>query len=127
MVYHTRSKGVPPFLPSKNGKGKKKVTNDKVMGRAIEQEHPSNKLVSSLKYKIRELEKEIFDTCEWAKLLFSANPTLEINMDKQPITIQAIFQNNSPPTHPTSHPQNQPSSIQMLPNNTHIPNYPYPP
>ncbi|KAH0720132.1 hypothetical protein KY284_005162 [Solanum tuberosum] len=48
-------------------------------------------------------------------------------MDKQPVTSQATFQNNPPPAHPTSHSQNQPSSIQMLPKNTHFPNYPYPP
>ncbi|KAH0698726.1 hypothetical protein KY284_012941 [Solanum tuberosum] len=47
------------------------------------------------------------------------------NIDKPPVTSQATLQDNPPPTHPTS--QNQPSSIQMPPKNTHFPNYPYPP
>ncbi|KAH0682476.1 hypothetical protein KY290_021045 [Solanum tuberosum] len=62
---------------------------------------------------------------EWAKLLLSVYPALETNLDKQPVTSQAIFQTNPPPVHPTSQPQNQPSSIQLPPKNTHIPNYPY--
>ncbi|KAH0776435.1 hypothetical protein KY290_007846 [Solanum tuberosum] len=127
MVYHTRSKGAPPSLPSENRKGKKKVTNDKVMVRAIEKQHPSNKLVPSLEQKIKELEKEISDMHEWAKLLLSANPTLETNIDKQPVTSQATFQNDPPPNHPTPHPQNQLSSIHMPPENTQFPNYQYPP
>ncbi|KAH0633116.1 hypothetical protein KY284_035902 [Solanum tuberosum] len=59
------------------------------------------------------------------KLLLSVDPTLETNIDKPHITSQATLQDNPPPTHPTS--QNQPSSIQMPPKNTHFPNYPYPP
>lgn len=97
------------------------------MIRAIEKEDLSNKLVPSLEQKIKELEKEIFDMREWAKLLLFPNPTLESDMDKQLVTSQATFQNNLPPTHPTPHPQNQPSSIHMPPRNTHISNYQYPP
>ncbi|KAH0781548.1 hypothetical protein KY290_001146 [Solanum tuberosum] len=126
MVYHTRSKSAPPFLPSENRKGKKEVTSDKIIGKTIEKEHPPNKSIPSLEQKIKDLEEEISDIREWAKLLLYVNPTLKSNMDKQPVTSQATFQNNPPPTHPTSHHQNQPS-IQMLPKNTHIPNHQYPP
>ena len=70
--------------------------------------------------------------CEWEKLLLSENPALETLMDMSPFTSQATLQNN-PPTHPTSHPppsyptsQNQLSSIQMPPKNTHFPNHLYP-
>ncbi|KAH0730088.1 hypothetical protein KY289_001276 [Solanum tuberosum] len=97
------------------------------MGKTIEKEHPPNKSIPSLEQKIKDLEEGISDMREWAKLLLSVNPTLETNMDKQPVTSQATFQNNPPPTHSTSYPQNQPSSIQMLPKNTHIPNHQYPP
>ena len=95
------------------------MTNNKVMVEIIEEEHPSNELVSRLEQKIRELEKQIFDMREWDKLLLSVNPTLESNMDKQSATNQAIFQNKPPPT--------QPSSIHMPPNNTYFPNYHFPP
>ncbi|KAH0743180.1 hypothetical protein KY290_031173 [Solanum tuberosum] len=91
MVYHTRSKGTPHSLPSENRKEKKKVTNDKVMYRAIEKKHHSNKFVSSLEHKIRELEKEIYGMRDWTKLLHFANPTLETNMDKQLVTNQTTF------------------------------------
>ncbi|KAH0651760.1 hypothetical protein KY284_031672 [Solanum tuberosum] len=81
-----------------------------------------------------ELEEEVTDMRGWAKLLLSVDPTLERNIDTPHVTSQATLQDNPPPTHPTSHPpptyptsQNQPSSIQMPPKNTHFPNYPYPP
>ncbi|KAH0679286.1 hypothetical protein KY284_020371 [Solanum tuberosum] len=129
MVYHTRSKDSLPSLPNENHKGKRKATNEKVMSKTIEKKHPSDELVSSLKKKIRELEEEVSDMRGWAKLLLSVDPTLETNIDKPPITSQATLQDNPPPTHLTSHPpptyptsQNQPSSIQMPPKNTHFPN-----
>ncbi|KAH0677156.1 hypothetical protein KY285_024957 [Solanum tuberosum] len=62
-------------------------------------------MVSSLEQKIWELEEEISGMRKWAKLLLSANTTLETNMDKKHVTSQATFQNNPPPTHPNSHPQ----------------------
>ncbi|KAH0643811.1 hypothetical protein KY290_033950 [Solanum tuberosum] len=127
MVYHTRSKGAPPSLPSENRKGKKKVTSNKIMGKTIEKEHPLNKSTPSLEQKIKDLEEETCGMREWAKLLLSTNHTLKTNMDKQPVTSQATFQNNPPPNHPTPHPQNQPSSIYMPPRNTHFSNYQYPP
>ncbi|KAH0672629.1 hypothetical protein KY290_024858 [Solanum tuberosum] len=133
MVYHTRSKDTPPSLPNENHKGKREATNENVMSKTIEKKHPSDELVSSLKKKIRELEEEVFDMRGWAKLLLSVDPTLETNIDKPPVTSQATFHDNPPPTHLTFHPpptyptsQNQPSSIQMPPKNTHFPNYPYP-
>ncbi|KAH0706324.1 hypothetical protein KY285_010831 [Solanum tuberosum] len=127
MVYHTRPKGTPSSLPSENRKGKKKVSNDKIMGKTIKKDIPPNKSIPSLEQKIKDLEEEISDMHEWAKLLLSVNLTLETDMDKPPVTSQAIFQNNPPPVHPTSQPQNQLSSIQMPPKNTHFPNYLYPP
>ncbi|KAH0642370.1 hypothetical protein KY290_033962 [Solanum tuberosum] len=127
MVYHTRSKGALPSLPTENHKGKRKVTNEKVMGKTIEKKHLSDELVSSLEQKIKKLEEEVSNMREWAKLLVSVNPILKTDMDKQPVTSQTTFQNNPLPTHPTPHPQNQPSSIHMPPRNIHIPNYPYPP
>ncbi|KAH0725422.1 hypothetical protein KY284_001287 [Solanum tuberosum] len=129
MVYHTRSNDALPSLPNENRKGKRKATNEKV----IEKKHPSDELVSSLKLKIKKLEEEVSDMREWAKLLLSVDPTLETNMDKSPVTSQATLQDNPPLTHPISHPpptyptsQNQPSSIQMPPKNSHFPNYPHP-
>ncbi|KAH0748232.1 hypothetical protein KY290_027464 [Solanum tuberosum] len=134
MVYHTRSNDALPSLPNENHKGKRKVTNEKVNSKTIEKKHPSDKLVSSLKKKIKELEEEVSDMRGWAKMLLSVDPTLETNIDKSPITSQATLQDNPPLTHPISHPpltyptsQNQPSSIQMPPKNIHFPNYPYPP
>ncbi|KAH0722935.1 hypothetical protein KY290_006347 [Solanum tuberosum] len=118
MFYHARSKGSLPSLPSENRKGKKKMTNDKAIGKTIEKERSSNKLVSGLEQKIRELEKDISDMCEWDKLLLSIYPSFETNTDKQPVTNQATFQNNPPPTVP---------SFIHLPRNTHILNYQYPP
>jgi len=52
MIYHKRSKGTPLSLPSENRKGKRKMTNNKVMVEIIEEEHPSNELVSRLEQKI---------------------------------------------------------------------------
>ncbi|KAH0679215.1 hypothetical protein KY284_020300 [Solanum tuberosum] len=97
------------------------------MGRPIENEHPSNKLVSSMEHKIRELEEEISGMREWARMLLSANPTLEttwISSLSQAKQLSKII------LHQLTlllHLQNQPSSIQMLPKNIHIPNYQYPP
>ncbi|KAH0781776.1 hypothetical protein KY290_001374 [Solanum tuberosum] len=125
MVYHTRSKEALPSVPNENHKGKMKATNEKVISKTIEKKHPSDKLVSSLKKKIRELEEEVSDMRGWAKLLLSVDPTLETNIDKPHVTSQATLQDNPPPTHPTL--QNQPSSIQMPLKNTHISNYRYPP
>ncbi|KAH0719078.1 hypothetical protein KY290_012748 [Solanum tuberosum] len=134
MVYHTRSKKALPSLPNENHKGKRKVTNEKVMSKTIEKKHPSDELVSSLKKKIKELEEEVSDMRGWAKMLLSVDPTLETNIDKSPVTSQATLQDNPPLTHLISHPpptyptsQNQPSFIQMSLKNTHISNYPYPP
>ncbi|KAH0712426.1 hypothetical protein KY289_008385 [Solanum tuberosum] len=124
VVYHTRSKGALSSLSSEKHKGKMRMTNDKIMDQTIEKEYPPSKLISCLEKKIRELEDDVSDMREWAKLLLSVNPTLETNMDRQPVTSQAIFQNNPPPAHPTSNPQNQSSSIHMPP--THFPNYLYP-
>ncbi|KAH0776541.1 hypothetical protein KY290_007952 [Solanum tuberosum] len=101
-----------------------RMTNDKIMDQTIEKEYPPSKLISCLEKKIRELEDDVSDMREWAKMLLSVNPTLETNMDRQPATSQAIFQNNPPPAYPTSNPQNQSSSIHMPP--THFPNYLYP-
>ncbi|KAL3360936.1 hypothetical protein AABB24_014052 [Solanum stoloniferum] len=120
MVYHTRSKEA---LPDENHKGKRKVTNEKVMSKTIEKKHPSDELVSTLKKKIMELEDEVSDMRGCAKMLLSVDPTLETNIDKSPVTSQATLQDNPPLTHPT--PQNQPNSIQMTPTNTHFPNYSY--
>ncbi|KAH0722010.1 hypothetical protein KY289_005054 [Solanum tuberosum] len=130
MVYHTRSKEALPSLPDENHKGKRKATNEKVLSKTIEKKHPSDELVSSLKKKIMELEEEVSDMRGWAKMLLSVDPTLETNIDKSPVTSQATLQYNPPlihppPTYPTS--QNQPTSIQMPLENTHISNYPYPP
>ncbi|KAH0670514.1 hypothetical protein KY285_024793 [Solanum tuberosum] len=100
------------------------------MSKTIEKKHPSDELVSSLQKKLMELEEEVSDMRGWSKLLFSVDPTLETNIDKPPITSQATLKDNAPPTHPTpTYPtsQNQPSSIQMPPRNSHFPNYPYPP
>ncbi|KAH0655511.1 hypothetical protein KY285_030393 [Solanum tuberosum] len=134
MVYHTRSNDALPSLPNENRKGKRKVTNEKVMSKTIEKKQPSEKLVSSLKKKIKELEEEVSDMRGWAKMLLSVDPTLETNIDKSPVTSQATLQDNPPLTHPISHPpptyptsQNQPSSIQIPLKNTHISNYPCPP
>ncbi|KAH0743336.1 hypothetical protein KY290_031329 [Solanum tuberosum] len=134
MFYHTRSNDALPSFLNENCKVKRKATNEKVMSKTIEKKHPSDELVSSLKLKIKKLEEEVSDMRDWAKLLFSVDPTLESNIDKPPVMNQATFQNNPSPTHSTSHPppayptpQNQPSSIQMPPRNTHFPNYPYPP
>ncbi|KAH0759197.1 hypothetical protein KY290_022690 [Solanum tuberosum] len=134
MVYHTRSKDSLPSLPNENHKGKRKSTNEKVMSKTIEKKHPSDKLISSLKKKIRELEEEVSDMRGWAKMLLSVDPTMETNIDKLPVISQVTLQDNPPLTHPIALPpptyptsQNQPSSIQMPLKNTHFPNYPYPP
>ncbi|KAH0650699.1 hypothetical protein KY290_032748 [Solanum tuberosum] len=125
MVYHKRSKDAFPSLPNENHKGKRKANTDKVMSKTIEKKHPPSKLISCLEKKIKELEEEVSDMRRWAKLLLSVDPTLETNIDKPPVTSQVTLQDNPSPTHPTF--QNQPSSIQMPPKNTHFPNYPYPP
>ncbi|KAH0655655.1 hypothetical protein KY285_030537 [Solanum tuberosum] len=125
MVYHTRSNNTLPSLPNENRKGKRKAINEKFMSKTSEKKHPSDELVSSLEKKIRELEEEVSDMRGWAKLLLSFDPILETNIDKPYVTSQATLQDNPPPTYPTF--QNQPSSIQMPPRNTHFPNYPYPP
>ncbi|KAH0696366.1 hypothetical protein KY289_013848 [Solanum tuberosum] len=125
MVYHTQSKDALPSLPNENRKGMRKAINEKVISKTIEKKHPSDELVSGLEKKIRELEKEVSDMRGWARLLLSVDPTLETNIDKPSVKSQATLQDNPPPTHPTS--QNQLSSIQMPPKNTHFPNYPYPP
>ena len=52
---------------------------------------------------------------DWAKLLLSANPTLETNMDMSPFASQVTLQNYPPPDYSTY--QSQPSSIQMPPEN----------
>ncbi|KAH0718303.1 hypothetical protein KY285_014334 [Solanum tuberosum] len=134
MVYHTRSNDGLPSLPNENHKGKKKATNEKVLSKTIEKKHPSDELVSSLQKKIKELEEEVSDMRGWAKMLLSVDPTLETNIDKSFVTSQATLQDSPPPTHSISHPspthptpQNQPSSIQIPLENTHISNYPYPP
>ncbi|KAH0650311.1 hypothetical protein KY284_030223 [Solanum tuberosum] len=112
MVYHTRSKDALPSFLNENRKVKSKATNEKA----------------------KKLEEEVSDMRDWIKLLNYVDPTLETNIDKSPVMSQANFQNNPSPTNPTSHPppayptpQNQPTSIQMPPRNTHFPNYPYPP
>ncbi|KAH0655573.1 hypothetical protein KY285_030455 [Solanum tuberosum] len=132
MVCHTRSKDSLPSLPNENHKRKRKATNEKIMSKTIEKKHPSDELVSSLKKKIRELEEKVSDMRGWAKLLLSVDPTLETNIYKPHVTSKTTLQDNPPLTHPTSHPpptypisQNQPSSIQMPPKNTHFPNHPY--
>ncbi|KAH0734354.1 hypothetical protein KY285_010061 [Solanum tuberosum] len=106
MAHQTRSKGALPSLPSENRKGKRKMTNDKISG----------------------IEKKKCLICA-AKLLLFVDLTMETNIDKLPGTNQATIQDNPPPTDPTpTYPtsQNQTSSIQMPPKNTHFPNYPYP-
>ncbi|KAH0661275.1 hypothetical protein KY284_026206 [Solanum tuberosum] len=134
MVYHTRSNDALHSLPNKNCKGKRKVTNKKIMSKTIEEKHPSDELVSSLKKKIKELEEEVSDMRRWVKMLLSVDPILETNIDKSPVISQATFQDNPPFTHPIFHPpptyptsQNQPSFIQMSLKNTYFSNYPYPP
>lgn len=64
MDYHTRSKGALPSLPTENRKGKRKVTNEKVMGKTIEKKHLLDELVSSLEQKIKKLEKKVSDMRE---------------------------------------------------------------
>lgn len=125
MVHHTRRKGSPPSLPNENCKGKMKVTKDKVICKTVEKKCLSNEFITSLGQKIKKLEDEVVDMREWAKLLLSANPTLETKMDMSPFASQATLQNNHPPNYPTS--QGQPRSIQMPPKNIHFPNHPYPP
>ena len=90
MVYHTRSKGSFPSLPTENCKGKVKATNARVMCKTIVKKCLSDKLVSNLEQKIKKkkLEKELLDMREWAKLLLSANPTSGTNMDIPPFTSQ---------------------------------------
>ncbi|KAH0781540.1 hypothetical protein KY290_001138 [Solanum tuberosum] len=134
MIYHTRSKDALPSLPNENRKGKRKTTNEKVSSKTIENEYPPSKLILRLEKKIKELEEEVSNMRWWAKMLLSVDLTLVINIDKSPVTSQTNLQDNHPLTHPTYHPpptyptsQNQPSSIQMPPRNTYIPNYPYPP
>ena len=125
MVYRMQSKGSFLFLSTENCKGKVKVTNAKVMCKTIEKKCLSDKLVSNLEQKIKKLEEELLDMREWAKLLLSANPTLETNMDMSPFASQVTLQNNPPPDYSTS--QSQSSSIQMPPKNIYFPNHPYPP
>ena len=115
MVYHTRSKGSFPPLPIENCKRKVKVTNAKVMCKTIEKKFLSDKLVSNLEQKIKNLEEELLDMRGWAKLLLSANPTLETNMDMSPFASQVTLHNNPPLDYSTS--LSQQSSIQMLPKN----------
>ena len=47
----------------------------------IEKKCLSDELVSSLEQKIKKLEEEVLDMCEWDKLLLSANPTFETDID----------------------------------------------
>lgn len=116
-------KGSLPSIPRENCKGKKKVTNDKILGRTIEKKYLSNKSTPSLEQKIKDLEEVILGMRSWAKLLLFDNPTLKTDMDKKLVTSQVTLQNNSPSTHPTFSPQIKPSSIQLLSKKTHIPNY----
>ena len=60
---------------------------------------------------------------DWAKLLLSANPTLETNMDMSPFASQ-VTHKNILPHYITS--QSQLSSIQMPQRNIYFPNHPYP-
>ena len=85
----------------------------------------SDELVPSLEQKIKKLEDEVVDMREWAKLLLSANPTLETNVDMSPFASQVTLQYNPPPDYSTS--QSQLSSIQMPPKKIHFQNHPYPP
>ena len=71
------------------------------------------------------LEEEVVDMREWAKLLLSANPTLETNINKSPFASQVTLQNYPPPGYFTS--QSQPGSIPIPPKNIFFPNHPYPP
>ena len=68
----------------------------------LEKKRILDELVSSLEQKIKKLEEDVFDMREWDKLLLSANPTLETNMDLLPFASQATLENNHL-THPTSH------------------------
>ena len=99
------------------------MTNVKVSSKTIEREYPPSKLISCLEKKIRELEEEVPEMREWAKLFLSIDLTLEKNIDRPPVTSQVTLQENPLHTHPTSHPtpHNQPSSIPPM--NTHFPNY----
>ena len=67
------------------------MTYPKVMCKTIEKKCLSDKLVSNLEKKIKKLEEELLDMREWAKLLLSANPTLETNMDMSPFASQVIL------------------------------------
>ena len=125
MVYHTRSKSSFLSLPIENCKGKVKVINARVMCKTIEKKCLSDKLVSNLEQKIKKLEEELLDMREWEKLLLSANPTLETNMDISPFASQVTLQNISPADYSTS--QSQPSSIRIPPKKIYFPNHPYPP
>ena len=64
MVYHMRSKGSLPPLPTENCKGKVKATNARVMCKTIEKKCLSDKLVLNLAQKIKKLEEELLDMCE---------------------------------------------------------------
>ena len=62
----------------------------------------SDKLVSDLEQKIKKLEENLLDMREWAKLLLSASPTLETNMDMSPFASQVTLKNNPPQDYSTS-------------------------
>ena len=102
-----------------------KATNAKVMCKTIEKKCLSNELLSNLDQKIKKLEEELLDMRKWAKLLLSANPSLETNLDMSPFASQVTLHNNPPPDYSTS--QSQLSSIQMPPQKIHFQNHPYPP
>ena len=107
MVYHTRSKGSLPSFPTKNRKGKVKATNAKVMCKTIEKKCLLDELVSNLEKKIKKLEEEWLDMCEWAKLLLPPiplwRPTWICHLRK------SSLQNNPPPDYFTY--KSLPSSI----------------
>ena len=56
----------------------------------LEKKRISDELVSSLEMKMKKLEEDVLDMCEWAKLLISTNCTLEANMDMPPFESQAL-------------------------------------
>ena len=87
-----------------------RATNARVMCKTIEKKCLSDKLVSNLEQKIKKLEEELLDMREWAKLLLSANPTLETYMHMSPFASQVKLKNN-PLDYCTS--QSKPSSIHL--------------
>ena len=91
MVYHTRSNGSLSSLLNEKCKEKVKATNAKVMCKTIKKKCLSDELVSSLEQKIKKSEEEVLDMRLWAKLLLSAYPTLDTNMDMSPFSNQATL------------------------------------